>query len=194
MTKNVDSLKITHKRDHASREDLAQEHPLGDSGQIVALIIFLIIWSLDSFVFRFSTQLASYVPLYIRLILAALFFILAGYLARSGHAVVFKEFRDPPRVINSGVFSYMRHPLYCSVLLFYLGFVLTTLSLFSLALLVCIFLFYDHIAAFEEKQLEEKFGEAYKDYMEKTPKWIPLGRGEDKWRQYTKDITKLKSG
>ena len=176
MTKNVDSLKIVHKRGHTDREDLAQEHPLGDSGQIVALIIFLIIWSLDSFVFRFSTQLASYVPLYIRLILAALFFIVAGYLIRSGHVVVFKEVRDPPRVIDTGVFSYMRHPLYLSALLLYLGFVLTTLSLISMALLVEIFVFYDYIAAFEEKQLEEKFGQAYKDYMGKTPKWIPLSK------------------
>jgi protein-S-isoprenylcysteine O-methyltransferase Ste14 len=180
MTKNVDSLKMVQKSGHTDREDLAQEHPLGDSGQIVALIIFLIVWLLDSFLFKVSTILATYVPLYVRLIFAALLFILAGYFARSAHVVLFKEVREPPRVINTGVFAHMRHPLYCSVLLLYLGLISTTLSLFSMVLLVGIFVFYDYIATFEEKQLEEKFGQAYKDYKKGTPKWIPFGKGEDK--------------
>ena len=173
MGKKVDSLGVSQKGEHADREDLAQEHPFGDSGQVIAFILFLIIWALDSFVFRFSTAPAIYVPLYVRLILAALTFVVAGYFLYEGHETVFKEVRDPPRVIHTGVFSYVRHPIYFSALLFYLGFVFTTLSLFSMALLVGIFIFYDYIAAFEETQLEQKFGQAYRDYRERTPKWIP---------------------
>jgi protein-S-isoprenylcysteine O-methyltransferase Ste14 len=134
------------------------------------------IWILDSFVFRFSTFLADDLPLYIRLIVAALFFVVAGFLARSGLVVVFKEVRDPPRVINTGVFSHLRHPIYLAAILLYLGFFFTTVSLTSLAFLGVIIVFYDYIATFEEKQLEQKFGREYLNYKEKTPKWFPRPR------------------
>ena len=173
MTKKGHSPRIFRKEDHINREDLAREHPYGDSGQIIALIIVLMIWIFDSFFFRFSMFLADCLLLYIRLILAALFFVIAGSLARSGLRVVFKEVRDPPRVINTGVFSYLRHPIYLAALLLYLGFFFTTLSLISLALLVVIFVFYDYLATFEEKQLEQRFGQEYLNYKEKTPKCFP---------------------
>jgi len=48
------------------REDLAGEHPIGDAGQIVGFILFLLIWLGDSFHFRFSTILAESIPLYVR--------------------------------------------------------------------------------------------------------------------------------
>jgi hypothetical protein len=45
-------------RRHENREDLVGEHPFGDAGQLIFLIVFLALWALDSFVFRFSTFLA----------------------------------------------------------------------------------------------------------------------------------------
>jgi protein-S-isoprenylcysteine O-methyltransferase Ste14 len=156
-----------------TRDDLGREYPYGDVGQLIAFILFLLIWIIDSFIFRLSTILADYLPLYLQLILAATFFALAGFLVRSTHVVLFKEMRNPPQVISTGVFSRVRHPMYLGVILFYLGLFFTTLSLLSLVFLVVIFLFYDHIASFEEKQLEQKFGKEYIDYKEKTPKWLP---------------------
>lgn len=173
MSNKGDSPRIFRREHHNNREDLAGEHPYGDAGQIIALIIFLTIWILDSFFYRYSTFLADRLPLYIRVIPAAVSFGISGFLARSGLRVVFREVRDPPRVINTGVFSYSRHPIYLAALLLYLGFSLTTLSLISLAFLVVIFVFYDYLATFEEKQLEGKFGPEYLSYKEKTPKWLP---------------------
>lgn len=173
MSKKSGSPRIFRREHQGNRKDLAGEHPYGDAGQIIALIIFLTIWILDSFFYRFSTFLADHSPLYIRLISAAVSFGISGFLARSGLTVVFREVRNPPRVINTGVFSYSRHPIYLAALLLYLGFFLTTLSLISLGFLVVIFIFYDYIATFEEKQLEGKFGPEYLSYKEKTPKWLP---------------------
>ena len=173
VSRKGDSPRIFRRQDHINREDLVGEHPYSDSGQIIALVIFLMIWTLDSFVFRFSTFLADYLPLYIRLIVAALFFVVAGLLARSGLVVVFEEVRDPPRVINTGVFSHLRHPIYLAAILLYLGFFFTTLSLISLAFLGVTFIFYDYLATFEEKQLQQRFGREYLNYKEKTPKWFP---------------------
>lgn len=168
-----DSRRIFGTRGHNNREDLAGEHPYGDSGQIIALMIFLMIWIFDSFVFRFSTFLANYIPLSARLVFAAVFFVIAGFLARSGLRDVFKETRNPPRVVDTGVFSCVRHPIYLAAVFLYGGFIFTTLSLVSLAFFVVIFIFYDYLATFEEKQLERKFGREYLTYKEKTPKWFP---------------------
>ncbi|MBW1803713.1 MAG: isoprenylcysteine carboxylmethyltransferase family protein [Deltaproteobacteria bacterium] len=165
--------KVFSHGDHDRREDLCEEHPYGDAGQIVAFVLFLVVWSLDSFLFHFSTMLSDHIPLVIRLVLAALGFVLAGYIAFTVHRILFDEHRDPPSVINTGAFSMVRHPLYLSVLLLYIGFLFTTLSIASVLLFLGIFIFYDVIAIFEEKKLEEKFGEKYIRYKEKTPRWIP---------------------
>jgi protein-S-isoprenylcysteine O-methyltransferase Ste14 len=172
MSKKEGSLRIFSRDHHVGREDLAGEHPIGDAGQIVGFILFLLIWLGDSFHFRFSTILAESIPLYVRLAVAVPIFLFSGYLARSGLKTVFQEVRETPRVIQDGVFSISRHPIYLSALLLYLGFFLTTLSLISMVLLGALFMFYNFIAAFEERLLEETFGQEYKDYKEETPRWL----------------------
>jgi len=176
MKNKKDSLKVFKRAHHINREDLGEEHPYGDSGQAILLVVFLVIWVLDSFIFKLSTVLAKYIPLYLRLILAGLVFMVSAYLAQSGLRVVFSEVRDPPQVIKTGVFSRMRHPIYLAALLFYAGLIFTTLSLISLAFWVGIFIFYNYIATFEEKRLEQKFGQEYVIYQKKVPKWLPCLR------------------
>jgi len=148
------------------------EHPLGDIGQLILLGLFMVVWVMDSFFLYKSTFLSDFVPLYIRLIIMGIAFVVAVYLFRSGHSVVSHEQR-PTGVVSTVAFRYVRHPLYLASILFYLGLVVSTASLFSLALLVVIFVFYNYIASYEEKLLYLKFGEAYKKYKEKTGKWVP---------------------
>jgi hypothetical protein len=45
------------------------EHPSGDVGQMILLVVFLIVWLGDSFIYHKSTFLSVYVPLYLRLVL-----------------------------------------------------------------------------------------------------------------------------
>ncbi|MDH5468312.1 MAG: isoprenylcysteine carboxylmethyltransferase family protein [Candidatus Aminicenantes bacterium] len=161
------------KHGHAAGIGREGEHPYGDLGQIIILLVFLAIWILDSFVFRFSTFLSPHVPLYLRLILVGLILVLAAYLVRSGHRVVSDEVLSSPRLITDGAFSRVRHPLYLAALLFYLFLIVMTLSLISLLLFMGIFIFYNGIAAYEEKFLEKKFGQDYSDYRKKVSRWIP---------------------
>jgi protein-S-isoprenylcysteine O-methyltransferase Ste14 len=159
------------------REDLCEEHPRGDTGQIIFGIIFLAIWVLDSFVFKLTTFPAASVALYVRAPVAALLVGTGVYMAVKGHNVVFGEVRKPAAVIRTGVFSYTRHPLYLSVILIYLGLVALTMSLAALILWVIICIFYDHISAYEEGRLAERFGEEYSDYKEQVPRWLPRPGG-----------------
>jgi protein-S-isoprenylcysteine O-methyltransferase Ste14 len=148
------------------------EHPYGDSGQLILLVIFLFIWLLDSFVLQISTFLSDYVSLYIRLILLGLILILELYFMGSGHVVVKHELR-PQGVVFTGAFRYVRHPLYLGSMMFYLGLAVSTASLFSFLMVVVIFIFYNHIAGYEEKLLEDRFHEAYRNYKKTTGKWLP---------------------
>lgn len=153
------------------------EHPFGDAGQLILLGLFLVVWIGDSFFLGKSTFLPNYVPLYIRLVILGLALITAACLFMSGHVVVSPEQR-PSGVVSTGAFRYVRHPLYLGSILFYIGLAVSTASLFSLALLVVIFVFYNYIASYEEKLLDQSFGEPYKVYKKKTGKWVPrIGRG-----------------
>jgi protein-S-isoprenylcysteine O-methyltransferase Ste14 len=148
------------------------EHPFGDAGQLVLAGLFLVAWVVDSFVLRETTFLSDYFPLSIRLITMATALILALLLMRSAHFVVSQEQR-PDHVVTAGAFRYVRHLLYLASLLTYFGLAISTASLFSLALLVGIFIFYDYIGSYEEALLEAKFGEQYRQYKTRTGKWTP---------------------
>jgi protein-S-isoprenylcysteine O-methyltransferase Ste14 len=106
------------------------EHPFGDAGQLILLALFLILWILDSFFLRTSTNLSDYIPLYIRLVFLGLALATAAYFSMSGHDAVCRKQRGT-KVVSSGAFRYVRHPLYSACLLFYLGLTVSTASIFS---------------------------------------------------------------
>jgi len=153
------------------------EHPYGDAGQLILLVLFLILWIMDSFFFRASTFLSDHVPLYVRLVFLGIALAAAAYLSMSGHDRICREERGT-KVVSSGAFQDVRHPLYLACLLFYLGLAVSTASIVSLAFFVVIFVFYNYIASYEERFLDEKFGEEYRKYKRKTGKWVPqIGKG-----------------
>jgi len=148
------------------------EHPFGDAGQIILLAIYLILWVMDSFIWLKTTFIADYVSIWIRFPLFVVMIIFAGLLFKSAHRVVQHEDRLT-QVIYTGGFRFIRHPLYSASLLFYLGMTILTMSLLSFVLFLLIFLFYNHIAGYEEILLERKFGDEYRGYQKQTGKWIP---------------------
>lgn len=148
------------------------EHPFGDEGQMILLGLFLMVWVADSFFFHWSTFLSSYISNPIRMTLLGLALVTALLLVRSGHVVLSGDER-PNHVVDTGAFRYVRHPLYLAALLAYLGTAISSFSLLSFLLLIPIFIFYNYIASYEEKLLESKLGESYRNYKSKTGKWLP---------------------
>jgi len=158
---------------HHDRSDLAGEHKLGDAGQVVLLIVFLLIWICDSFFIRYSTVFPGSLPLWIRIPVAGMILAASFYLAKNGLNTVFVEIREEPAVIREGVFGIVRHPVYLGSVLFYLGLIALTLSILSLAVWIVICAFYHFIARHEENLLRAKFGKSYEDYMNEVPMWVP---------------------
>jgi len=76
-------------------------------------------------------------------------------------------------LINEGVFSKTRNPMYIGMFFLLLGIGLCFRNLFSL-IIPFLFLFITHIAyiPIEEKLMEEKFGEEYINYKKNVKRWI----------------------
>lgn len=149
-----------------------QEHQKSHIIQLLAMIIFFIIWIIDSFIFTFSTILTGYIPIIIQIIGFISFLTLGLILSfRTGHVIFQAE--NSNKLITTGILSHTRHPLYLGVLIIYVGFIFLTMSLISIGGLIIAFLLYNYIASFEENELIEIFKEEYLDYKKRVPKWIP---------------------
>jgi len=49
------------RKSHRHRSDLTGEYVFGDMGQLILLVVFLVVWIADSFVFKYSTFLTQYI-------------------------------------------------------------------------------------------------------------------------------------
>lgn len=158
---------------HEERNDLAGEHRLTDIGQIIGLVLFAVVWITDSFVLKFTVFAASIVPSVIRIPLAFALMVLGGAMAYVSHRQIFKEVRNPPVIVDAAFYRYVRHPMYLSEILTYLGLFLLSFSLASLAVIVAVFIFFSVVTSTEEKKLEAVFGDAYHQYRLRTGRWLP---------------------
>ncbi|MDZ7796780.1 MAG: isoprenylcysteine carboxylmethyltransferase family protein [Candidatus Marinimicrobia bacterium] len=160
-------------RDNSGRPDLIGEHRYGDAGQLIFFAVFMMVWAGDSFFLRLSVFLNEIIPLYIRLLPAAWLLVCSAYLAMESKRIIFREHRDPPVVVNKEIYAKIRHPMYLSELLLYLGFIFLSLSLAAIIVWLIGGIFLYFLCRHEEKLLLEYFGESYREYMRETPMWIP---------------------
>ena len=115
------------------RDDLTGEQAGGDLGQAIFALLFFGVWVTDSFFLKLTTQLNGVVPALVRKPIGAVILCLSAYCAWSGLRIVFHEVREAPSVIRKGVFGVVRHPIYLSEVLLYLGLVLFNMSLAAAA-------------------------------------------------------------
>lgn len=83
------------------------------------------------------------------------------------------EFEQTTELVDKGIFKYIRHPLYSSLLFLTWGILLKnpTLGLIIVSLTSTIFLYFTSI--FEEKECIAFFGDKYVDYMKRSKRFIP---------------------
>jgi len=76
--------------------------------------------------------------------------------------------------VTNGLYRYSRHPMYVTAFVFFLGVSIATASwvflLFTILLIAASFYF----APLEEQSCLEKYGDAYREYMNKTPKYLGI--------------------
>jgi protein-S-isoprenylcysteine O-methyltransferase Ste14 len=111
-------------------------------------------------------------------IVAAVLIAIGEWIRLAGVAaagtVTRRRSRDVQRLVNYGIFGWMRNPLYVGNFLIWMGFVVASGVLWFLPIAVVIFAIeYTLIVAYEEGVLESIFGALYVEYKKRTPRWVP---------------------
>jgi protein-S-isoprenylcysteine O-methyltransferase Ste14 len=82
---------------------------------------------------------------------------------------------DPPKeLVVKGIYRYVRNPMYLGIISILLGEALFFESKILLVYAAVVFcLFHMFILFYEEPVLKKKFGEPYREYCVRIPRWIP---------------------
>jgi protein-S-isoprenylcysteine O-methyltransferase Ste14 len=90
---------------------------------------------------------------------------------RAGTSVVPGE--PSTALLESGPYRYTRNPIYISFTLFYFGLAIMLTSAWMLVLLVPVLIVLQRgVVEREEAYLASKFGEAYRKYQSRVPRWL----------------------
>jgi protein-S-isoprenylcysteine O-methyltransferase Ste14 len=116
------------------------------------------------------------------LLFLSLYVVLAGILLMKKHGKAQNRreddtlyaFEKTSEIVDKGIFAYIRHPLYCSLLLltWALFFKSPSVLLVAVAVASTAFLFLTALA--EEREDILFFGDSYKEYMKRTKMFIPF--------------------
>ncbi len=108
------------------------------------------------------------------LLFSSAYIAIAGYilLKRKGKPSI--NFENTSMLVESGLYKYIRHPLYLSIFMFGTGVILKQPGIAQISLgiltLTAVFL----TAKIEEKEMIARFGNEYISYMKRTKMFIPF--------------------
>ncbi|MBN2723205.1 MAG: isoprenylcysteine carboxylmethyltransferase family protein [Deltaproteobacteria bacterium] len=114
--------------------------------------------------------------------LTGMVFLVSGIMVRLGGFLYLGKYydynirvRSEHKLVTTGIYRYVRHPLYLGTLLLFTGVPFLTGSLVGFLILVTVSLpsLYYRITV-EEKMLVEHFGDSYLNYRAKTPALVPF--------------------
>jgi len=84
------------------------------------------------------------------------------------------------RPVTKGVYHLSRHPLTFSGVLAFIGMGIACISWIFLLLAVVFIVLMNTLVIPEERWCLEKYGDAYREYMDRTPKWIGIPKSKKK--------------
>lgn len=84
------------------------------------------------------------------------------------------DFEDTTKLVTIGAYRYIRHPLYCTLLLGGIGVFLKSPSYIATVVFLILVVFVFLTGKIEEEENLERFSEEYRVYMKKTKMFIPF--------------------
>lgn len=85
---------------------------------------------------------------------------------------------DATTLVTTGIFSITRNPMYVGMSLILVAIAFWFQALSGLIIVVLFFLIVDRLQIkVEEKQLLKKFGQTYRDYAQRVPRWLIIRGG-----------------
>lgn len=107
------------------------------------------------------------------LMLAAVGFIVAGMVHLGENLTAVPHPKENGRLVQSGAYAVVRHPIYSGIILGAFGWGLVNASLLTLLLAIVLLVFFDIKSRQEERWLREKFDD-YTSYQKRVKKLVPF--------------------
>jgi len=114
-------------------------------------------------------QIISWILLFGSIIMAIQGFYLLHKIGRPKQGI-----EETTTLVNTGIYKYIRHPLYGSLILFACGVFLKDISLLPAGLAMLATTFLAATAIVEERENLQRFGDEYANYMRSTKRFIPF--------------------
>ena len=99
--------------------------------------------------------------------------IVLGFFLLAGAWRVLHAAQESRQLATDGVYAYVRHPQYVAFMLIMFGFLLQWPTLPTLVMFPILLSVYVRLANHEERDALNVFGDAYREYMRRTPKFNP---------------------
>lgn len=153
-------LSIKYKRYHGIARFFAFES--------VFLLVFLNVrvWFKNPFS---VLQLASWI-----LMSVSLYVVITGFLLLKKEGKPDTNFENTSLLVKSGIYGFIRHPLYLSIFLFGTGVMIKHPDRVQLILAAINLIAVYITARIEETEMLTKFGDEYRTYMNETKMFIPF--------------------
>jgi len=107
------------------------------------------------------------------LLISSIPYALAAFILFNRHGKHGKNFENTTQLVTTGLYKYVRHPMYASLLFLGWGMFLKDISLISVIMVIIISLALFLTCKVEEGEMQKKFGEEYRNYIKVTKMWIP---------------------
>jgi protein-S-isoprenylcysteine O-methyltransferase Ste14 len=112
----------------------------------------------------------------------SLVFLVAGFWVLSAAWPLLYRAQKQHRLATEGIYARVRHPQYVGFILIMLGFLLQWPTLLTLAMFPVLVFMYVRLSITEERDSEREFGQAWRDYAARTPRFVPRFGGEQQQR------------
>jgi protein-S-isoprenylcysteine O-methyltransferase Ste14 len=108
------------------------------------------------------------------LLILSVYVGITGYLLLKREGKPDRNFENTSALVKSGIYAYIRHPLYLSIFLLGTGVMFKDPGTVQVALGVLNLIAIYFTARIEEKEMRAKFGDDYRVYMKETKMFIPF--------------------
>jgi len=153
-------LSIRYKRYHGIARFFAFE------SVFILVILNYKVWFVNPFS---PAQLISWI-----LLCLSIYIVITGFLILKRKGKPDSNFENTSLLVKSGIYGYIRHPLYLSIFLLGTGIVLKDPASVQILIGTINFIAVYITALIEEKEMISKFGDDYRIYMKETKMFIPF--------------------
>lgn len=152
-------LSLRYKRYHGISRFFAFE-------SVFLLILYNYkVWFRDPFSLH---QIISWILLFF-----SIYPVIAGYILLKRHGRATINFENTSRLVKSGIYGFIRHPLYLSIFIFGTGVMMKDPGSIQVFLGIINMVAVYITSRIEEGEMIQKFGDEYRDYMKETKMFIP---------------------